>query len=78
MRVAAARAVVCLVALYGLAKSRAGSLRPAVDAVESTAACVVGPVYIRFLDVLLAVLVFLDRKVRSAVALFWILIPYPI
>ena len=78
MRVAAARAVVCLVALYGLAKSRAGSLRPVVDAVESAAACVVGPVYVRFLGVLLAVLVFLDRKVRSAVALFWILIPYPI
>ncbi|CAM0873150.1 unnamed protein product [Alopecurus aequalis] len=67
VRVAAARAVVCLAALYGLAKSRAGPHRPTVDAVESAAARVVWPVYVCFRGIPLAVLVFLDRKVDDMV-----------
>jgi hypothetical protein len=70
VRIVAARLVVCLVALYGLAKSRAGRHRPKVDTVESVVGRVVGPVYGRFHGAPLAVLVFLDRKVRSAVAYF--------
>ena len=68
-RVAAARAVVCLVGLYGLAKSRAGPLRPAVDAAESAVARAVGPVHDRFHETPLALLAFLDRKVDDIVQL---------
>ncbi|KAM0901503.1 hypothetical protein ACQ4PT_019951 [Festuca glaucescens] len=67
VRIAAARAVVCLVALYGLAKSRAGTHRPKVDTVESVVGRVVGPVYGRFRGTPLVVLVFLDRKVDEMV-----------
>ncbi|KAK1650135.1 hypothetical protein QYE76_067940 [Lolium multiflorum] len=67
VRIAAARAVVCLVALYGLAKSRAGTHRPKVDTVESVVGRVVGPVYARFRGTPLVLLVFLDRKVDEMV-----------
>uniref|UniRef100_A0ACD5WY48 Uncharacterized protein n=1 Tax=Avena sativa TaxID=4498 RepID=A0ACD5WY48_AVESA len=67
VRIVAARAVVCLVALYGLAKSRAGTHRPKVDTVESVVGRVVGPVYTRFQDTPLAFLFFLDRKVDDMV-----------
>uniref|UniRef100_A0ACD5XLG6 Uncharacterized protein n=1 Tax=Avena sativa TaxID=4498 RepID=A0ACD5XLG6_AVESA len=67
VRIVAARAVVCLVALYGLAKSRAGAHRPKVDTVESVVGRVVGPVYDRFQDTPLAFLFFLDRKVDEMV-----------
>uniref|UniRef100_A0ACD5YNY8 Uncharacterized protein n=1 Tax=Avena sativa TaxID=4498 RepID=A0ACD5YNY8_AVESA len=67
LRIIAARAVVCLVALYGLAKSRAGAHRPKVDTVESVVGRVVGPVYDRFQDTPLAFLFFLDRKVDEMV-----------
>jgi len=65
VRLVAAHAVVCLVALYGLAKSRAGHHRPAVDKVESAVARLVGPVYHRFRDTPLALLIFLDHKVDA-------------
>jgi hypothetical protein len=83
VRIAAARAVVCLVALYGLAKSRAGTHRPKVDTVESVVGRVVGPVYVRFRGTPLVLLVFLDRKVRcrspsffprTEIVLFWLII----
>ncbi|KAM0919703.1 hypothetical protein ACQ4PT_008009 [Festuca glaucescens] len=67
VRVAAARALVCLVALYGLAKSRTGTHRPKVDTVESVVGRVVGPVYGRFRGTPLVVLVFLNRKVDAMV-----------
>lgn len=63
VQVAAIHAVVCFSNLYGFAKDKSGPLKPGVETVEGTVKNVVGPVYVKFHDIPIELLKFVDRKV---------------
>ncbi|KAF7817918.1 REF/SRPP-like protein [Senna tora] len=53
--------------LYAYAKERSGPLKHGVDTVEETVKSVVGPVYVKFHDVPVELLKYVDRKVDESV-----------
>ncbi|KAL9248124.1 hypothetical protein vseg_021482 [Gypsophila vaccaria] len=65
---AALHAFICFTNLYGLAKDKAGPLKPGVESVENAVKTVVSPVYDRFHDVPVELLKFVDDKVDESVA----------
>ncbi|XP_074320940.1 REF/SRPP-like protein At3g05500 isoform X1 [Silene latifolia] len=65
---AALHAFICFANLYGIAKEKAGPLKPGVESVENAVKTVVSPVYDRFHDVPVELLKFVDDKVDESVA----------
>lgn len=63
VRIAAIQTIVCVSNLYAYAKQNSGTLRSAVESVESAVNTVVGPAYEKLRIVPDDVLVFLDDKV---------------
>ncbi|KAK9691927.1 hypothetical protein RND81_09G229400 [Saponaria officinalis] len=64
---AALHAFICFTNLYGLAKDKAGPLKPGVESVENAVKTVVSPVYDRFHEVPVELLKFVDVKVDESV-----------
>ncbi|KAK9111131.1 hypothetical protein Scep_018650 [Stephania cephalantha] len=68
VKVATLHFIACFASLYDYAKENSGPLKPGVQTVEDTVKTVIGPVYVKFHDVPLELLKFLDRKVESVVS----------
>ncbi|KAK6930819.1 Rubber elongation factor [Dillenia turbinata] len=66
VQIAAINSMICALNLYEYAKQNSGPLRSTVGAVEGAVIAVVGPVYDKFKDVPVTLLVFLDDKVDEA------------
>ncbi|KAL3750093.1 hypothetical protein ACJRO7_011125 [Eucalyptus globulus] len=67
VQVAAVHTALCFVSVYAYAKERSGPLKSGVETVEGTVKTVVGPVYVKFHDVPIEVLKFVDRKIDESV-----------
>ncbi|KZV43670.1 hypothetical protein F511_00221 [Dorcoceras hygrometricum] len=67
VQVATFHALICASKLYNYAKEKSGPLKPGIHSVEDTVKNVVSPVYDKYHDVPIDVLVFVDRKVDESV-----------
>lgn len=71
VQVAAIYVIVCFSSLYEYAKENSGPLKPGVQTVEGTVKTVIGPVYEKFYDVPFELLMFVDRKVRRTLLVYF-------
>ncbi|XP_073143597.1 stress-related protein [Henckelia pumila] len=67
VQVATLHALICASRLYNFAKEKSGPLKPGIHSVEDTVKNVVSPVYDKYHDLPIEVLMFVDRKVDESV-----------